>query len=203
MSKDIIIGRSVLETITVALYENPIILFREYVQNSLDAHNRAKADGKSAIRDLHVAIDIDEQNKTIVIKDNGYGIANYKLFEERMLGIGSSQKAADRTLYIGFRGIGRISGLAFCSKLIFRNKVANSNKIHECVWDGDKYRKILDKGTGGDLQSIIKKIVTIKENPADRNTKAQHYYEVTLELYSHEIKEMMDDHDYKQKLIRM
>ncbi len=203
MSKDIIFGRTMLETITVALYENPIILFREYVQNSLDAHNRAKADGKSAIRDLHVAIDIDEQNKTIVIKDNGYGIATYKLFEERMLGIGSSQKAADRTQYIGFRGIGRMSGLAFCSKLIFRNKVANSNKIHECVWDGGKYRKILDKGTGGDLQSIIKEIVTIKENPADRNTEAQHYFEVTLELFSDEIKEMMADDNFKEKLSRM
>ena len=37
MAKKVTIGKSVLETITVALYENPIILFREYVQNSLDA----------------------------------------------------------------------------------------------------------------------------------------------------------------------
>lgn len=202
MAKKITIGRSVLETITVALYENPIILFREYVQNSLDAHNKAIDEGENAVNNFHVTIDVNEQDKKIVIKDNGYGIATNE-FAERMLGIGSSQKAADRTRYIGFRGIGRISGLAFCSKLIFRNKVANSNKIHECVWDGDKYRKILDGGTGGDLQSIIKKIVTIKENPAERNTKAKHYFEVILEGYTNEIKSMLENKNFKEKLIRM
>jgi hypothetical protein len=203
MTKKITIGKSVLETITVALYENPIILFREYVQNSLDAYNKAKDDGNSTIRDFHVSIHIDEQNKNIVVKDNGYGIVTFELFKERMLSIGSSHKAADKTRYIGFRGIGRISGLPFCSKLIFRNKVANSNKVYECVWDGEKYRKILDEGADGDLESIINKIVTIEESPADSNTKIEHYFEVTLEQFSDDIKEMMADAGFKDKLIRM
>src|SRR4030043_205393 len=106
MAKKITIGRSVLETITVALYENPIILFREYVQNSLDAYNKARDDGEIAVDNFHVTIDVNERDKKIVIKDNGYGIATDELFAERMLGIGSLQKAADRTRYIGFRGIG-------------------------------------------------------------------------------------------------
>ncbi len=203
MAKKVTIGKSILETITVALYENPIILFREYVQNSLDAYNIAKDDGARTIRDFHVSIHIDEQNKNIVIKDNGYGIETFDLFKERMLSIGSSNKAIDKTRYIGFRGIGRISGLPFCNRLVFKNKVADSNKVYECIWDGEKYRKILDESAGGDLESIINKIVTFKENLADSNTKAEHYFEVTLEQFSDDIEETMSNAHFKEKLIRM
>ena len=41
MQNSIIVGKNLLETLTSALYENPVILFREYVQNSLDAYNFA------------------------------------------------------------------------------------------------------------------------------------------------------------------
>ena len=37
-----IIGRDILETLTSSLYENPIVAFREYVQNSVDAYYLAK-----------------------------------------------------------------------------------------------------------------------------------------------------------------
>ena len=46
MKRPITIGKNLLETITSALYERPIVLFREYVQNSLDALIEAKAEGK-------------------------------------------------------------------------------------------------------------------------------------------------------------
>ncbi len=205
MSKDIIFGSDILETITVALYENPIILFREYVQNSLDAHNRAiNDDKKSAVKNFHVSINVNEKDRKIVIKDNGYGIQSYDLFEQRMLSIGSSHKQLDRTKYIGFRGIGRISGLPFCKKLIFRNKQANEKKIHECVWEGEKYRKILNgQSYAGDLEAIIKKIVTVEEKNSDAKEKSKHYFEVTLENYSDEIKDMLEDKNFKKKLIRM
>lgn len=204
MSKDIIIGRSVLETITVALYENPIILFREYVQNSLDAHNRAINEGKRAVKDFHVTIDVNKRGRKIVIKDNGYGIESYALFKERMLSIGSSHKQLDRTKYIGFRGIGRISGLPFCSKLIFRNKQANKSTIHECVWQGDEYReKLSDQSADGDLRTIIDQIVDVNENKDDAREKSKQYFEVILENYSDEIQEMLKDARFKEKLIRM
>jgi len=204
MNGTIIVGRSVLETITVALYENPIILFREYVQNSLDARNRAINDGKAQIKDLHVTLDVDKQARRIVIKDNGYGIDSYKAFENRMLSIGSSHKESDRTKYIGFRGIGRISGLPFCDKLIFRNKQANSNTIHECIWDGDKYRKELsDPTTDGDLETIITHIVTVSEKAADDRDKGKQYFEVILENYTDDIKDMLADDNFKVKLTRM
>lgn len=204
MHKKIKVGRSVLETITVALYENPIILFREYVQNSLDAYNIAtKDEQKEEVKSFHVSINIDEHSKNIVIKDIGYGVESYELFQEKMLSIGGSDKGSDRTKYIGFRGIGRISGLAFCERLIFRNKVKNSDKIHECVWEGKKYRDLLnDENTEDDLESIIDKIVTNEEKVVT-NKIEEHYFEVTLENYTDEIKEILGDRNFEEKLIKM
>lgn len=204
MDNKVKVGRSVLETITVALYENPIILFREYVQNSLDAYNRAIDDGKKVVKDFHVAINIDEQCKKIVITDNGYGIETDALFTNRMLSIGGSDKAGDRTKYIGFRGIGRISGLPFCEKLTFISKAKNSNIIRKCTWEGQKYRNLLDnENNKDDLESIIGKIVTFETENTGHEKASEHYFEVILEGYAEEIKVMMKDGKFRERLIRM
>lgn len=204
MSKIIKVGSDLLETLTVALYENPIIIFREYVQNSLDAYNKAMDEGKNPISNFHVSIDIDEDNKKIVIKDTGYGIEPDKLFQDKMSSIGRSGKDKDRTKYIGFRGIGRISGLPFCKNVIFRNKAQNSDKINICTWKGETYRKLLNKSQKTyDFQSIIKKIIDLNDIDIKNKTTKEHYFEVTLDEYGPEIEAMLKDRKFKEKLIRM
>ncbi len=203
MVKKIKVGRSLLETITVALYENPIILFREYVQNSLDAYNKSIDSDKKTINDFHVTINIDEKNRKIIIRDNGYGIETTKLFREKMLHIGDSSKDQDRTKYIGFRGIGRISGLPFCDKLIFRNKAQNSTKLNECIWEGDSYRRLLSKKSSDDLEAVIDKIVKFGEKDIANKTNSGHYFEVILDGYSPEINTMLKERNFREKLIRL
>ena len=57
-----------LETLTSALYQDPIILFREYVQNSLDAYNTEVNNDKKKILDKFcVNITIDKGNSNIEI----------------------------------------------------------------------------------------------------------------------------------------
>ena len=199
----ITVGRSMLDTITVALYENPIILFREYVQNSLDAHNRAVDANEPKITNIEVTITVDETNRIIVIRDNGYGIPSVT-FAERMLSIGSSGQQADKTRYIGFRGIGRISGLPFCKKLTFRNKAPNSTEVHECTWNGEEYRKKLsDESAGGDLSTIIGEIVTFGTKEVETKDKNKHYFEVVLEDYNDDIDAMLKHEKFKENLTRM
>lgn len=204
---NIIVGRSMLETITVALYENPIILFREYVQNSLDAHNRAVDSGLPKLKDLNVTITLNKISRTIVIRDNGYGIESYEKFKERMLNIGSSHRLSDKTQYIGFRGIGRISGLPFCTRLIFRSKASGSLAVNECTWLGEEYRSLLnDENISGDLLTIIDKIVKFDEKEVESKDKNEHYFEVILEGYNDDIHDMLDEKtevNFKQILIQM
>ena len=58
-------GIRLLETLTSALYEDPIVLFREYVQNSADAFIRHPA------KDSKIEITINQNHRTIELIENG------------------------------------------------------------------------------------------------------------------------------------
>ena len=62
-------GLRLLETLTSALYEEPIVFFREYVQNSADAYIK-----RPNTSDFRIDISNDRNNKIITFLDNGYGI---------------------------------------------------------------------------------------------------------------------------------
>lgn len=42
---DPIFGKNVIETLSEGMYDNPLFLFREYVQNAADAIDAAEKDG--------------------------------------------------------------------------------------------------------------------------------------------------------------
>lgn len=210
MRANITFGRRLLETLTIALYENPIVFFREYVQNSLDAYNQALKAGNKEIKDLHVAITVDRENKQIRIVDNGYGIPNLSQFEKKMKStIGDSEKLLDQIGNIGFRGIGRISGLPFCEELVFRNKAKGAKKIQKCVWRGAKYKEILNnESCKGDLADYFNEIVEVKEEDLVTETPEQHFFEVTLDKYTKEISAILGEKPeekerFKKRLSKM
>lgn len=203
MKNAIIIGRNLLETITSALYENPIILFREYVQNSLDAYNYAvKNEGKAVLNDFGVDIFIDQENRKITITDNGYGIYSDEEFVKEMLSFGNSKKV-DSSQFIGFRGIGRVSALPFCRELIFENKSENSKDINRCVWLGEKYRNLLNSETtdNATFEQMVKDIVEITKDSyvGDKS----HYFKVEIVDYSYEIEEMLEHVDFEESLTQL
>lgn len=204
MINSIIIGKELLETITTALYEDPIILFREYVQNSVDAYKFAvKEDGKVPLSNFCVSIDIDKTERKIVIKDNGYGIYTNQEFQEKMISFANSRKQ-DRSLYIGFRGIGRISAMPFCGTLTFINKAEGTKYVNICRWEGYKYRELLNS-TAKDYESfeeIVKEIVDITEEKTNDDI-ADHYFKVIIDNYTLEVDEVIMNESFEQKLKKM
>ena len=200
---NIIVGRNLLETITSALYESPIILFREYVQNSLDAYNDAtKNRGKEKFSDFKVEITIDKEDRKITIIDNGYGIENTEKFMQDMLSFGNSSKA-DRSQFIGFRGIGRIAALPFCETLIFENKIENATNIDVCTWQGAKYRELLnsDATDNATFEQTVRSIVDIESKLCKVDNI--HYFKVEIINYSPEIEELMEQFNFKASLTRL
>ena len=115
-------GARLLETLTSALYSDPIVIFREYVQNAVDSFTNCP---NSDIPEISIKIELDKRR--IIIADNGNGILPDK-FEDAMKNIGMSNKHTNSE-YIGFRGIGRLSGLPFCEKLTFVNKDTNLRPV--------------------------------------------------------------------------
>ena len=202
MKKNIVVGRNLLETLTSALYEDPIVLFREYVQNSLDAYNKAVRDDSSLLNpDFKVTIDIYPEEQTINVRDNGYGIESSTAFRKAMLGFGDSEKT-DRSRFIGFRGIGRLSGLPFCTTLRFKNKICGTSNIDVCTWAGARYRDLLNTEDVKTFQETVDEIVEIT-NEYDDDINA-HYFEVQIIGYGAELKEdVIENSNFEQRLRKM
>jgi molecular chaperone HtpG len=181
------VGLAILDTLTTALYEDPIVVFREYVQNSLD----------STIGTEHkvtVKIEIDRDNKSIVIKDDGPGIISSD-FESCMIGIGKSNKPSHS---IGFRGIGRLSALSFCEELTFRSKATGENKINIFSWKGAEYSEMLVHDKEGTLDSCIKKITKLDSVETDETKN--HFFEVLIRKYDDQIGNIVENKNFKDRL---
>lgn len=201
MIKNIYVGRNLLETLTSALYESPIILFREYVQNSLDAYNESQKKGYAPIDDFCVDISIDKKSRTIKIRDNGYAIESKAAFEKDMLSFGDSRKS-DKSQFIGFRGIGRISAVPFCERLLFVNKAIDQDKKYICEWKGETFKQLInnDYKDTKSFEDVIKRIVSLSAEDACSD---EHFFEVVIENYSKEVEEVIENKNFDANLRKL
>ena len=120
------VGVGIVEVITESLYDDPIVVFREYVQNSADALSLVENEQNKS----DLLIDIWKSDKNLYFLDNGCGI-DANSFKRKMSSIADSVK--NRSENIGYKGIGRLSGLSYCRKLSFINIIdfqINSLSVH-------------------------------------------------------------------------
>lgn len=177
------IGARLIETLTAALYSDPIILFREYVQNSVDSF-QANHDTLQK-KDFKVLIKIDRQLRKIEIRDNGFGIPRERFFRV-MSSISNSDKQGKNN-QIGFKGIGRLSGLPFCEKLIFKNKPDNNDEVQIFKWDSKGYFDMLNLTPNKSLETCISKI-TSTDTEINRS---DNYFSVILDLFNQEVDDLI------------
>lgn len=177
-TKEIIIGKFTLDSLTTGMYEDSRVIYREYVQNSTDSIDEAIKLGILSSKDEGVIdVNIDADNQIIKIRDNGVGVESENAWNS-LCDIGNSKKK-----YIehrGFRGIGRLGGLSYCEKLSFVTS-AKGEKIKSIVqWDCVKLKELLTPGKYADLElrDVIKKVTTVK---IEDEELGEHYFEVVLE----------------------
>lgn len=122
---EITIGKFTLETLTSGMYERPKDIYREYIQNAVDAIDVAVADGLVKAAKARIDLEIDKEARSIRISDNGTGI-NVDYAGKYLLDIGHSPKRFTNAR--GFRGIGRLAGLAYCRTLVFETSAFGEDK---------------------------------------------------------------------------
>jgi hypothetical protein len=157
----VVVGKDILELLSSSMYLDPLTIYREYVQNSIDAIEVAKqaglADASSAGQ---VKIDIDPQARRIKIQDDGVGISA-SVFEETLLSFGASRKRG--TTARGFRGVGRLSGLGYCQELIFRSRAEGDPFVSELRWDCRSLKSSLrSTDDSAVLSEIVKRMVATR-----------------------------------------
>src|SRR5438270_9135061 len=110
--ESIVVGKDILEVLSSAMYVDPLAIYREYVQNAADAIDEARSAGVLTSKETGtVEIEINLDKRTVKICDNGIGVPAAE-FENRMTSFGASVKRGTHAR--GFRGVGRLSGLAYC-----------------------------------------------------------------------------------------
>lgn len=151
------VGAGILNIITESLYDNPIVVFREYVQNSMDSIL------KKDCQDCY-EIKIWCEDNNLFFLDNGQGI-DTNAFLNEMKKIGGSSKKKQKNL--GYKGIGRLSGVPYCKKLYFINIYDYlKNKVQLYTIDGTHYEQIKNDGKDANLSfsELMDQIGSFDEN---------------------------------------
>lgn len=130
---DKLIGSDLLSLLTSGIHTAPLSIYREYIQNAADsiAASGAPVAGK-------VEINIDPAGRRVTIRDNGLGLSYMQALRE-LTPIANSAKRVGHDR--GFRGIGRLSGLAFSDSVTFRTRQQNGDPVTSVRWDGAGLRK--------------------------------------------------------------
>lgn len=174
-NESLFIGKDILELLTSSMYIDPMSMYREYIQNSADSIDLARSSGilQSPGR---VEIRFDQAARTIFIRDNGEGLGK-ESFVRQLTALGGSKKRG--TGARGFRGVGRLAGLAFCQELIFRSRQEGEDQVHELRWDSRLVRSLLrSSNNSDDLTQIVAKALQIRD--ISGRTWAQRFFEVEL-----------------------
>ena len=167
-----VVGKDVLELLSTAMYVDPLTIYREYVQNAADAIDQANAGGHEARR---IDIVLDAAARTATIRDDASGIAASD-FRRVLTSVGASAKRGTEAR--GFRGVGRLSGLAYARSLTFQSRAAGETRVSTMTWNCQALRTALrDPADTRDLAAIIDAITTttVTDEAGDP------YFEVRLE----------------------
>ena len=163
------IGGDILNLITSGMYASPLAIYREYLQNATDS---IALSGNSDNGKVDITIDVN--NMRVVIRDNGPGLS-YAQSKRELIPVSKSGKR--RRFCRGFRGIGRLSGLAFGSSVKFLTRCSEKLPITQVTWDGDKLRQGIDSRLS--IETIILQCVDVEKLNDD--SYPANFFEVQVE----------------------
>ena len=170
------IGKDVIESLTLGMYEDCRFIYREYIQNSADAVDKAIADNllRKGEEAIHVNIDVD--NRVISILDNATGIPQGKVMSVlRNIAHSTKKRGEDK----GFRGIGRLGGLGYCSRLIFETSYFGESVKSIMIWDAALLKNIInDRENFEEASDVLARVTTLEKEEENSNA---HYFNVIME----------------------
>lgn len=168
MSENSVLGAEILSLVTAGMYDDPLVIYREYLQNSADAIF-AQGDGAGC-----VTLQIDVHGSSIRILDSGVGLRPEHA-AQRLIPIGRSAK--NRTRDRGFRGIGRLAALAFADRVRFTTRNRGGDQVTQVTWDGRALREKYVNET--DASAVVEECVSICS--VDDEGRPECFFEVLIE----------------------
>lgn len=176
MKHELVIGKYTLESLTNGMYASPLDLYREYIQNAVDSIDAAIADNLESPNYFEISVNINQENKTISIFDNGQGLSK-KNAESTLIDIGNSNK--QRSKNRGFRGIGRLAGLGYCDELIFITSYFGEDTKTIIHYNAKLLKELLLVSNEENVSVLDVMNQTLSVEEADEKAN-RHYFEVRM-----------------------
>ena len=203
--RDYVFGANILENLTDGMYKDSKVIYREYIQNSCDQIDKAIQMGmlKSGIGSKEqgygeVEIWLDTDDRNITIEDNATGIKAAD-FAKVLGNIADSDKKIGEDK--GFRGIGRLCGLAYCRELVFTSKAKGENIISVLRCDALKMRKLIAENANGAKHSAVEVLNSInKFETLSTDDIDSHYFKVEMNHINEENTDLLDSKQVKNYL---
>jgi molecular chaperone HtpG len=169
-----VFGKNIIENLTTGMYSDSRVMYREYVQNSCDAIDAAVHAGVINRKDASIDISIDADKREIRIRDNGIGI-HKEDFVRVLSDIANSDKK--RAVDKGFRGIGRLCGLAYCNELQFTSSTFGEDEASVMTWNAWKMRTMLNDDRKHTADEVLESILKTSLQPVEVD---DHFFEMIM-----------------------
>jgi molecular chaperone HtpG len=198
-------GANLIEIITEGLYRDSKVIYREYIQNACDQIDKAEELGifrprnpNSKFPDLGqgvINIWLDPQKRYIAIEDNATGIKAEE-FQKKLRRTADSDKIMGKDK--GFRGIGRLCGLAYCKRLIFTARWNGEDIVSIMSCDALKMRQMINEANTKverhSASDVLNEILHFSTRSAER-TDTDHFFKVELIDINDENEELFGGRD--------
>lgn len=188
------IGKNILENLTTGMYSDSKVIYREYVQNACDQIDKAIKSEIVTPEKAEVSIFIDKGKRYISIEDNATGVRE-KDFVAQLGDIANSDKKVG--VNKGFRGIGRLCGLAYCRTLVFTTSYAGETVSSRMSFNAKMMREMLISDKKYTVDEILDEIVTTDTVEEEKDA---HYFKVELIDINQENTELLDDASVREYL---
>lgn len=188
------VGKNILDNLTTGMYSDSKVIYREYIQNACDQIDFAINLGILSEDEGYVDIFIDSEKRYINIEDNATGVKE-KNFIEDVGDIANSNKEIGKNK--GFRGIGRLCGLAYCKTLKFTTSYDGENVKSIMTCNAEKMRKMLVENKKYTLDEIWEDIIIYSSEP---EAKEKHYFKVEMIDINKENTDLLDNSKVREYL---
>lgn len=181
------IGKFIIENLTAGMYSESKIIYREYIQNAADQIDIALANNMFPGEDIYIDIAIDGFSRTIIIKDNATGIPS-ALVAKKLGDVADSDK--ELGIDKGFRGIGRLGGLAYCDTLRFITTAKGETIKTIMTWDAQRLMALIqDRNAKDSAEELLNQVISYQ---TEQEKVDEHYFIVELIGIRKENHELLD-----------
>lgn len=160
------------------LYPNPLVVFREYVQNSCDSLHDAERDGLITDPQQKI-ISISILSHSITIHDRGTGVKLDDV-KRHLIDLSYSSKGEES---IGQYGIGRFTGAKYCDELVFETSAKGEPRKSIVTFNAKRAREVMDSDVDYELTEVMNEVTRHQTDDEDVDL---HYFRVTMKSVNDE-----------------